>query len=59
MRMKEAYPSDFRLRLYYQVPPQSDAMKKICELACTEPQFDICNIDMVNIKFGGVDKPVR
>ena len=57
--MKEAYPPDFRLRLYYQVPPQSKTMTKICDMACNEPQFDICNIDEIDMKFDNVDRPVK
>ena len=42
--IKKHYPG-FTMRLYYQVPETSESgvMDELCELACKEPMFDLCN----------------
>ena len=40
------------MRVYYQVnDDQGDIMKKLCELACSEPELDICDANS-NPKLG-------
>ena len=40
--IKEKYGSDWIVRVYYQVNADSPVMKKLCDLACTEPSLDLC-----------------
>ena len=41
--MRKFYPG-WTMRLYYQVNEyQGDVMKKLCQLACTEPELDLCD----------------
>lgn len=40
--MKEKYGSDWVMRLYYQVDEESPVMKKLCDLACSEANLDLC-----------------
>ena len=45
--MRKLYPG-WTMRVYYQVNEyQADVMKKLCELACSEPELDICDINTI------------
>ncbi len=38
-------PPDFRVRLYYQVPPGSPTLGKLCDLACRHSKLDLCDVE--------------
>ena len=41
-----AFPSHWRMRLYYQIPSRSRPMERLCHLACRDnSRLDICNIE--------------
>ena len=41
-----AFPSHWRMRLYYQVPSRSRPMERLCHLACRDnSRLDICDIE--------------
>lgn len=42
--MRDIYPG-FRMRLYYRVTPDSQTMRSLCALACTEELLDVCDIE--------------
>ena len=49
--MRKFYPG-WTMRVYYQVNEyQGDVMKKLCEIACSEPELDICDAN-TNPKLG-------
>jgi hypothetical protein len=35
------------MRLYYQVSPKSAFLKDICGLACSVPNFDLCDVEKI------------
>lgn len=43
--MKEKYGPEWILRLYYQVQPDSPVMKQLCDLACSQPNLDLCDAE--------------
>ena len=49
--MKELYPVGFRMRLYYQMPKKGKLFNRVCQMACKEPQLDICDVEN-NPKYG-------
>ncbi len=49
--MKDMYPADFRMRLYYEIPEGSKTIDRLCKLACEEPSLDLCNV-LKNPKYG-------
>ena len=51
--MKELYPDDFRMRLYYDIPKGGALFERLCDLACKEPRLDICDVTR-NPKFGNI-----
>ena len=51
--MKELYPKDYRMRLYYHLPKQTGHFKRLCNLACNEPRLDICDVT-TNPGFGDI-----
>ena len=41
--VKEKYGPEYTVRLYYHVNKTSPVMKKLCDLACHEPNLDLCD----------------
>ena len=44
--IKKYFPG-FIMRLYYHVPPKSAFLKQVCILACSVPNFDLCDIENI------------
>ena len=43
--MKELYGSSWIMRLYYDLDPaDQELMAQLCDLACVDPQLDLCNV---------------
>ena len=51
--LKQFYPEDFRMRLYYQIPRESPQFRDVCAMACVESRLDICDVK-ANPKFGDI-----
>ena len=53
--MTSRYGPEWVMRLYYQIPKTSPNWSKLCELVCTNPQIDICDIEN-NPRYGNLSK---
>ena len=42
---KDKYGSDWIVRVYYHVNKDSPVMKQLCDLACAEPNLDLCDAE--------------
>ena len=45
-QIKQYFPG-YIMRLYYQAPAHSQFMKDVCVTACSEPNFDLCNVESI------------
>ena len=44
-QIRELYGSSWIMRLYYDlVPADKQVMTQLCDLACVDPQLDLCNV---------------
>jgi len=43
--VKDKYGSDWIVRVYYHVNKDSPVMKQLCDLACAEPNLDLCDAE--------------
>jgi hypothetical protein len=43
----QKYFPGYTMRLYYQVPPKSAFLKDICGVACSVPNFDLCDVEKI------------
>ena len=51
--IKKLYPSEYRMRLYYDVPKNGSLFRRLCNLACNETRLDICDVTR-NPMFGNI-----
>ena len=47
-KMQELYGQQWILRLYYQLKPDSESLKKICSLACFRSNIELCDVSDVD-----------
>ena len=45
-RIQSDFPGSV-MRLYYQVPNESLFLQTACKLACTVPNFDLCDVERI------------
>ena len=43
--MQELYGPDWTMRLYYQIPKESQNWKRLCSIVCQNSNLDICNAE--------------
>ena len=43
--MKKYFGSEWTLRVYFQMPKSSPQWDRLCNLKCSDPQIDICDIE--------------
>ena len=43
--MQELYGPDWTMRLYYQIPKESQNWKRLCSIVCQNSNLDICDAE--------------
>ena len=43
--MEELYGPDWTMRLYYQIPKESQNWKRLCSIVCQNSNIDVCDAE--------------
>ena len=43
--MQELYGPDWIMRLYYQIPKESQNWKRLCSIVCQNSNIDVCDAE--------------
>ena len=43
--MQELYGPDWTMRLYYQMPKESQNWKRLCSIVCQNSNIDVCDAE--------------
>lgn len=54
-QVEPMYGPDWIMRLYFEVPRNSSNFKRLCQLACSNPNFELCDAT-TNPRFGNMHK---